>query len=62
MLKIEPQHNKTSKMTCAPIEDIDQPGPPLNLQSIRCPHGETLGPHLPTEHASKPLVRLRRLI
>ena len=24
----EPQHYKTNKMTCAPSEDSDQPGPP----------------------------------
>ena len=27
----EPQHDKTSKMTCAPSEDSDQPGLPPSL-------------------------------
>ena len=28
---IEPVHDKTKKMTCAPSEDSDQPGHPPNL-------------------------------
>ena len=31
LLKIEPQHNKTSKMTCGLREDSDQPGYPPSL-------------------------------
>ena len=29
--RYEPQHDKTNKMTCAPIEDSDQPGHPPSL-------------------------------
>ena len=29
--KIEPPHDKTNKMICAPREDSDQPGHPLSL-------------------------------
>ena len=29
--KIEPAHDKTNKMACAPIEDSDQPGHPPSL-------------------------------
>ena len=29
--KIEPPHDKTNKMACAPIEDSDQPGHPPSL-------------------------------
>ena len=28
---IEPQHDRTNKLTCAPSEDSDQPGHPLSL-------------------------------
>ena len=28
--------DKTNKMTCAHIEDLDQPGRPLSLISLRC--------------------------
>ena len=41
---IEPSHDKTNKMTCAPSEDSDQPGYPPSLISLCCPHEETLGP------------------
>ena len=34
--KPEPAHDKTSKMTCAPREDSDQPGHPPSHQSLRC--------------------------
>ena len=37
-------HDKTNKMTCALSEDTDQPGHPLRLTSLRCPHEERLGP------------------
>ena len=40
---IEPPHDKTNKVACAPSEDSDQPGHPPNL-SLRCPHVESLGP------------------
>ena len=52
--KIEPLHDKTNKMACAPSEDSDQPGHLPNLitawasaqsdQSLRCQHEESLGP------------------
>ena len=42
--KIEPPHDKTNKMACAPSEDSDQPGHPPRLISLRCPHEESLGP------------------
>ena len=32
--KIEPHHNTTNKMTCAPSEDSDQAGHPLSLISL----------------------------
>ena len=44
----------------APSEDSDQPGHPPSLISLRCPHEETLGPQLPTEHTAKTLIRLGR--
>ena len=31
----EPQHDKISKMTCAPSEDSDQPGNLSSLNSLR---------------------------
>ena len=40
---IEPPHEKTNKMACAPSEDSDQPGHPPNLISLRCLQ-ESLGP------------------
>ena len=30
-MKIEPPHDKTNKMACAPSEDSDQPGHPPSL-------------------------------
>ena len=42
---IEPPHDKTNKMACAPSEDSDQSGrPPQSDQSLRCPHEESLEP------------------
>ena len=41
---IEPPHDKTNKVTCAPSEDSDQPGHPPSLISLRCPHEESVGP------------------
>ena len=38
---IEPQHDITNKITCAPSEVSDQPE---SDQSLRCPHEKTLGP------------------
>ena len=32
----EPQNDKTSKMTCAPSKDSDQPGNPPSLISLHC--------------------------
>ena len=46
---IEPQHDKTHKMTYAPNKDTDQPGHLPSLISLRCPHKEALGPWLPIE-------------
>ena len=41
----EPPHDKTNKIACAPSEDrSDEPGPPPNLISLRCPHEGSLGP------------------
>ena len=42
--KNEPPHDKTNKMTCAPSEKSDQTGHPPSLISVRCPHGESMGP------------------
>ena len=44
---IEPQHNKTNKMTCVPSKDSDQPGHPPSLISLHSVHEETLGPYYP---------------
>ena len=41
-VEIEPPHNKTNKMICAPGEDSDQPGHPPSLIRVHCPHEETL--------------------
>ena len=41
---IEPPHDKTNKMACAPSEESDQPGNPPSLISLCCPHEESLGP------------------
>ena len=46
-------HDKTNKVTCAPSKDSDQPGLSHSLISLRCPHGETLGPKLPIECIAK---------
>ena len=44
-VSIEPLHDKTNKMTCAPSEDSDQPGHlPSLIRAFACPHEETLGP------------------
>ena len=42
---IEPQHDKTHKMTYAPDRH--------SLISLRCPHKEALGPWLPIEFTGK---------
>ena len=35
---IEPQHDKTNKMTCAPSEDSDQPGHQPGLLRVFAVH------------------------
>ena len=52
----EPADDKTNKMTYAPSEDSDQPGQWPSLICLRCPHEESLGPHLPS--AQRRLIRL----
>ena len=42
-LQFEPEHDKTNKMTCAPIEDSDQPGHMLSLISLHY-SGRRFGP------------------
>ena len=44
LFSIEPAHDKTNKMACAPSEDSDQPGHPPSLISLYCLHEETLSP------------------
>ena len=44
ILIIEPPHDKTNKMACAPSEDSDQPRHPPSLINLHCPHEESLGP------------------
>ena len=41
---IEPPHDKTNKMACAPSKDSDQLRHPPSLISLRCSHEESLGP------------------
>ena len=53
IFKNEPQHDKTDKTTCAPIEDSDQPGHQHSLVSLRCPDEETLGLWLSIERTAK---------
>ena len=48
---IEPPHDKTNKMACAPSEDSDQTG----HQSLHCPHEESCV-------LSYPLSAQRRLL
>ena len=33
-IKIEPEHDKTNKMNCAPSDDSDQPGHPSSLIGV----------------------------
>ena len=49
---------KTYKMTCAPSEDLDQPGHPLSLIGLRCLHEESLVLWLPIGRTTKTLIRL----
>ena len=56
--KMEPPHDKTNKVACAPSEDSDQPGHPPSLISLHCQHKESLVPYLLTERISKILIRL----
>ena len=44
LISIEPPHNQTNKMTCAPSEDKDEPGHPSCLIRLRCPHQEGSSP------------------
>ena len=55
---IEPQNDKTNKMTSTLSEDTDQSEHPPSLISLRCPHEETLGPLLPIVRTAKTLIRL----
>ena len=57
-VQYELPNDKTNKMTCAPSEDTDQPGHPLSLISLRCPHKEALGPHLLIMCTGTTLIRL----
>ena len=41
---IEPPHDKTNKVACAPSEDRSAWTPAQSDQSLRCLHEETLGP------------------
>ena len=47
------EHDKTNKISCALIEDSDQPG-----QSLRFSDEEAMGPWIPTELTAKALIRL----
>ena len=62
--RIEPAHDKTYKMACAPSEDSDQPVHPPSLISLRCLHEECSGPWLPIERTAKTdqTGRMHRLI
>ena len=46
---VEPPHDKTNKMTCAPSEDSNTWASAQSDQSLHCPHGETMGPKLSLE-------------
>ena len=54
-MKIEPRHDKTHKMICAPSEDSHQPGHPPSLISQCCPPEAKLGPKLAIERTAKDL-------
>ena len=56
-MKIEPRHDKTNNMTCAPSEDSDQPSAQSD-QSQRCPPEAKLDPKLPTERTAKTQISL----
>ena len=61
--KIEPEHDKTNKMTCSPGKDSDQPGHPPILITLHCPHEEALGPWLFLERTAKiSSARLNRVV
>ena len=47
-VEIEPQHDKTNKMTCAPSKDTDQPGPPPYLSHCWA-HRSFLFCHAPSQ-------------
>ena len=46
-------YDDTNKVACAPSEDSDQPGHPTSLIRVHCPHEESLGSKLHTEHTEK---------
>ena len=55
---IEPPHDKTNKMTCAQRRLRSACASAQSDQRLPCPHDDTLGPQLPTEHPAKTLIRL----
>ena len=51
---IEPSHDKTKKMICAPSERLRSAWASAQSdQSLRCPQEESLGPQLSIEHTAK---------
>ena len=55
----EPAHDKTNKNDmCAQRRLRSAWASAHSDQSLPCPHEETLGPLLPTEHTAKTLIRL----
>ena len=52
---IEPELNKTKKITCAPSEDSDQLGHPPSLISLRSSPEKGLGPKLLIKCTAKTL-------
>ena len=57
-MKVEPRHDKTIKMICAPSEDSDQPEHPPSLISQSCPPEAKFVPKLPNERTAETLIRL----
>ena len=49
-----PPHDKTNKMTVRQAKTQIS----LGIQSLRCPHEESLGPYLPIERIANTLIRL----
>ena len=61
--KIEPRHDKTNKVACAPSEDSDQPGrPPSLIRHFAVRMKKAWGPKLPTDRTAKTLIRLEIII